>query len=209
MESLPGRILSLMMLPLSSAEEKTSVGDDEFPEKKGTGWSGHIVELDSVAMAAESLARQVSLMLLLFSSTEEKTSVGDDKLPEKNGTGWSGCIVELDPVAIAAEFPARQILSVMMVPFSSAKEKTSVGGDGFPEKKRASWSGHIVEPNPIAVATKSLASRMVSLMLLPLSSAAEKTRIGGDESPEKNGTGWSSHVVELDPVAIAVESSAR
>ena len=92
-----------MMVPFSSAKEKTSVGDDGFPEKNGTRWSGHVVELNPVAITMESLpGRILSLMMLPLSSAEEKTSVGDDKFPEKNETGWSGRIVELDPVAVAA-----------------------------------------------------------------------------------------------------------
>ena len=66
------QILSLIMLPFSSADEKILVGDNEFSEKNGKGWSGHDVELHPVAVAVESLARQVSVMLMQFSSTEEK-----------------------------------------------------------------------------------------------------------------------------------------
>ena len=44
-------------------------------------------------------------------------------------------------------------------------------------------------------------------MMLPFSSAEGKTSVVGDEFLEKIGTGCSGHVVELDPAAIAMESS--
>ena len=90
-----------MMLLFSFVEEKTSIGDDGFLEKKGKGWSSHIVELDSVGVV-EYLVTQASLMMLMFPPAEEKTSVGDHAFREKKGTRWSGRIVELDLVAVAA-----------------------------------------------------------------------------------------------------------
>jgi hypothetical protein len=123
-KTLASRILSFMLLPLSSAEEKTCVGGDGFPEKNGTGWSGRIVELDPVTVAAAFSARQVSLMMLPFSSAEVKTGTDDDGLPEKNGTGWSGHVVELDPVAIAMESLPGRSLFLMLLALSSAEVKT-------------------------------------------------------------------------------------
>ena len=142
-------------------------------------------------------------MLLPFSSAEDKTSVGGDEFMEKIGTGWSGHIVELDPVAIAAESSARQTLSLIMVSFSSAEEKTRVGNDEFPERNEIEWSGRIVELDPVAVPTKFSARWILSIMMLPLSSTEDKTSVGDDGLPEKNGTGWSGHIVELDLVAVS------
>ena len=129
-----------------------------------------------VVVVVESSARRIrSLIVLPFSSTEDKTSVGGDEFMEKIGTGWSGHIVELDPVAIAAESSARQTLSLIMVSFSSAEEKTRVGDDEFPEKNGTGWSGRIVELDPVAIAMESLPGRILSLMMLLLSSTEEKT----------------------------------
>ena len=64
----------------------------------------------------------------------------------------------------------------------------------------------MVELDPVAVAVESSASRILSFMMLPLSSAEEKTRVGDDGLPEKNGAGWSGRVAELDPVAVEAES---
>ena len=86
-DSAHRRVLSLILLPFSSAEQESRLGDDEFPQKNATGWSGHDVELDPGAVAAVSSAsRMLSLIVLLFSSAEQESRVGDDEFPEKNGT---------------------------------------------------------------------------------------------------------------------------
>ena len=97
--------MSLFLLLFSSAEEKTRSDGDGFPEKNGTGWSGRIVELDLVAIAAEFLAIQIMSMMFPFSAAEEKTSIGGDACPRKNGTGWSSRVVasEREPVAFIGE----------------------------------------------------------------------------------------------------------
>ena len=67
------RILSLMILPLFSTEEKIRVGDDGLPEKNGTCWSGRVVELDPFALEVESSSRRILSFMMLPSSAEEKT----------------------------------------------------------------------------------------------------------------------------------------
>ena len=42
----------------------------------------------------------------------------------------------------------------------------------------------------------------MSLMLLLFSFAEEKTSVGDNASPKKNGTGWSGRGVELDLVGV-------
>ena len=84
-------------------------------------------------------------------------------------------MVGLDSFAVAAEFLARQILSVMMVPLFSAEEKTSVGGDGFPEKKGTGWSGRVVEPCAVATSEDSDASMIYALRVWPTFAAQEKS----------------------------------
>ena len=52
------------MVLFSSAEEKTSVGDDDLLEKNGTGWSSHVIAPDPVALDAEVSARWILSVMM-------------------------------------------------------------------------------------------------------------------------------------------------
>ena len=111
-------------------------------------------------------------------------------------------------VALAMESSARQIMSLIWLPGTSTEKK------GAPREEHS--VGCVVELKPWSPekAVESSARRILSLILLPFSATEHKEKIciGDDRFPKKNGTCWSSRVVEHDSrplvlVALSVQSS--
>ena len=81
-----------------------------------------------IVVVADPSASRIMSLILLFTSGEEKSCIVADEMPRILNSGWSSRVVEPDPIAVMvavdAESLARRIVSVMMLPFSSAEEKT-------------------------------------------------------------------------------------